>query len=125
MPETTTLDVTGMTCAACGARVGRALKQAPGVSDANVNLVTAKATVEFDPGATSAEDLADVVRSTGYGAEVARPDRSVEQELDRQDAARAAELAELRGKVVVSGVAAILSMLLSMPLSHQSGHDVM
>ncbi len=125
MATTTTLDVSGMTCAACSARVGRALKQAPGVADANVNLVTAKATIEFDPAATSAEALADVVRATGYGAEVARPDRTVEQELDQQDAARAAELAELRGRMIVSGAAAVVTMLLSMPLAHQSGPESM
>ncbi|HWA59635.1 MAG TPA: heavy metal translocating P-type ATPase [Gemmatimonadales bacterium] len=125
MATTTTLDVSGMTCAACSARVGRALKQAPGVADANVNLVTAKATIEFDPAATSAEALADVVRATGYGAEVARPDRTVEQELDQQDAARAEELAELRGRMIVSGAAAVVTMLLSMPLAHQSGPESM
>jgi Cu+-exporting ATPase len=125
MPETATIDVTGMTCAACSARVGRALKQAPGVSDANVNLVTAKATVEFDPVATSPESLAQVVRSAGYGAELARQDRSVEEELDRQDESRAAELAGLRGKVVLSGVAAVVAMLLSMPLTHQPGPGAM
>ncbi|MFN8653380.1 MAG: heavy metal translocating P-type ATPase [Gemmatimonadales bacterium] len=125
MPENTTLDVGGMTCAACSARVGRALRAVPGVSDANVNLVTAKATVEFDPATTSAENLAEVVRSAGYDAAVARPDRSIEEELDQQDAARAAELAELRRKVLVSGIAAVLVMVLSMPLAHQGGAAAM
>jgi Cu+-exporting ATPase len=61
MPDSATLDISGMTCAACSARVERALKQAPGVSAAHVNLMTATATVGFDPTATSPARLAEVV----------------------------------------------------------------
>lgn len=125
MTDTATLDVTGMTCAACSARVGRALKQAPGVRDASVNLVTAKATVAFDPATTNPEALAEVVRSAGYGADLARPDRSVEEELNQQDAAREAELAAIRGKLLLSGAAAVLTMLLTMPLTHQPAAGTM
>ncbi|HVS61377.1 MAG TPA: heavy metal-associated domain-containing protein [Gemmatimonadaceae bacterium] len=41
--------VTGMTCAACQARVQRALAAEPGVIDASVNLVTKSAAVRYDP----------------------------------------------------------------------------
>jgi Cu+-exporting ATPase len=116
MPASTTLDVTGMTCAACSARVERALKQAPGVIDAQVNLMTSQATVGFDPGATSIGQLAAVVRDTGYGAELPRPDRTVEQEMDQQDAARAAELTEVRLKATWSIVAAVATMIAPMLL---------
>jgi Cu+-exporting ATPase len=117
MPESTTLDVIGMTCAACSARVERALKQAPGVSEAHVNLMTAKATVGFDPIATSPVQLAEVVRATGYGAELPKPEQSPEEELDRQDATRADELALVRRKATLSIAAAVLTMLLSMVMS--------
>ena len=71
-PETTiTFPVTGMTCAACQARVQRALERAPGVKDASVNLLLNSATVAFDPAATSPHTLVEVVRETGYGAELA------------------------------------------------------
>jgi P-type Cu+ transporter len=118
MPDSATIDITGMTCAACSARVERALKQSPGVSEAHVNLMTASATVGFDPAATSPRQLAEVVRSTGYGAELPQPGRTPEEELDQQDAARATELSELRGKLAWSGIAAVLTMLLSMPIAH-------
>ena len=42
--------VTGMTCAACQARVQRALAAEPGVIDASVNLLTNTAAVRYDPG---------------------------------------------------------------------------
>jgi P-type Cu+ transporter len=125
MPESTTIDVSGMTCAACSARVERALKHAPGVTDAHVNLMTAQATVGFDPAATSADRLVDVVRATGYGADLPVPGRSAEEELDQQDAARAAEQVELRRKAALSGVAAILTMLVSMPVAHGEAGSAM
>jgi Cu+-exporting ATPase len=110
-----------MTCAACSARVERALKRAPGVTDAHVNLVTAQAMVGFDPAATSPDQLAAVVRATGYGAEVPLPDRTAEEELDQRDSARAREETELRRKALMSLAAAVLTMLFSMPLAHGAG----
>ena len=38
----------GMTCASCVARVERALKKVPGVTEATVNLATESARVTFD-----------------------------------------------------------------------------
>ncbi|MCY1704050.1 heavy metal translocating P-type ATPase [Deinococcus sp. SL84] len=61
--------VTGMTCAACVGRVERALKKAPGVLDASVNLATERASVRYLPGMSSAEDLYAAVEAAGYGTE--------------------------------------------------------
>jgi len=56
----------GMTCASCVARVERALKKVPGVTEATVNLATESARVTFD--ATQANDgrLRRAVRDAGY-----------------------------------------------------------
>ncbi len=43
------LPVSGMTCANCSATIERNLKKMPGVTTANVNLATERATVEFIP----------------------------------------------------------------------------
>ncbi|HAZ21866.1 MAG TPA: hypothetical protein DCY84_05840, partial [Firmicutes bacterium] len=43
-----TLIVTGMSCAACSARVERVLNGTDGVISAGVNLATNKATIEYD-----------------------------------------------------------------------------
>ena len=45
MPVTLTLAVDGMTCASCVARVERALRAVPGVTDASVNLATERAEI--------------------------------------------------------------------------------
>lgn len=62
------LNVSGMTCAACVGRVERALKKSPGVEDVAVNLVTEKARVSFHPEETSAAELIQRVRDSGYQA---------------------------------------------------------
>ena len=116
-PDTATIPVTGMTCAACSARVQRTLERAPGVSSANVNLMTASATVDFDPVATSPERLVDAIRATGYGAELPWDGESAEDLLQTQDHVREQETADLRRKFAVSIVAAVLTMLFSMPLA--------
>jgi Cu+-exporting ATPase len=41
--------VKGMTCAACSTRIQKRLSKTEGVTDANVNLTTEKATLRFDP----------------------------------------------------------------------------
>src|SRR5687767_2263689 len=61
-----TIGVGGMTCASCVARVERALKKVPGVSDSSVNLATEKATVKFDSGAVQVDALLGAIENAGY-----------------------------------------------------------
>ncbi|WP_437594270.1 heavy metal translocating P-type ATPase [Sorangium sp. So ce1000] len=62
----TDLPVQGMTCAACVRRVEKALRAAPGVHDAAVNLVTQRATITYDAQATTPAALARAIESAGY-----------------------------------------------------------
>ncbi len=55
-----------MSCAACVRRVEEGLKALPGVKDAAVNFATQKALVEYDPGVTGPEGMAETVRELGY-----------------------------------------------------------
>lgn len=107
------IPVSGMSCAACSGKVQRSLETAPGVSTANVNLMTGTATVGYDPHATSPGKLVEVIRSTGYGAELPTG-RSAEDLLTTQDMERATEARELRRKFAVSAVAAAIVMLVGM-----------
>ncbi len=63
--EVLTIGVGGMTCASCIARVERALKKVPGVSEATVNLATEKATVRFAP-SVEVESLLGAIEGAGY-----------------------------------------------------------
>ena len=73
------LPITGMSCAACARRIERQLSKAPGVRRANVNFVTSRATVEYDPEATGVGKLIETVKDVGYGtAGTARADFMVD-----------------------------------------------
>jgi len=61
------LDVTGMTCASCSGRVEKALRAAPGVVSASVNLASERARVTMAAPADAAALVAAVTRA-GYGA---------------------------------------------------------
>ena len=67
--ESFTLDITGMTCASCSARVEKAFNKTPGVLDASVNLATEQATIKVVQGTTLATLMAAVERA-GYGAQL-------------------------------------------------------
>jgi Cu+-exporting ATPase len=116
------IPVSGMTCAACQARVQRTLSRQPGVHGAAVNLMTRTATVNYDPGTASPERLVDAIRSTGYGAELPVPSRTALEDQEAQDRAYAEEYLELRRKAIVSLVAGIVAMLISMPLMTPASH---
>ncbi|HET7585270.1 MAG TPA: heavy metal translocating P-type ATPase [Gemmatimonadaceae bacterium] len=112
--ETVSLPVTGMTCAACQARVQRALGRTAGVSTAAVNLMTGDATVVYDPAVVTPERLVDTVRATGYGASLPAPVESQAQADEAREAERVREYRTLRRKAIVSGVIGVVVMLLSM-----------
>ena len=57
--------VTGMSCAACSARVEKAVSKVPGVESCSVSLLTNSMGVE---GSASAEDIIKAVENAGYGA---------------------------------------------------------
>ncbi len=69
-------EVGGMTCASCSARVERALGALPGVH-ASVNLATERATVDYDPARTSAQQLLASVVDAGYTPHDARVELDV------------------------------------------------
>ena len=62
--------VTGMSCAACSARVEKAVKSVPGVTDCAVSLLTNSMSVE---GTASSADVIKAVVDAGYGAQVKGP----------------------------------------------------
>ena len=61
--------VTGMHCAACAARVERAVGALPGVESATVNLLQNNLKVEFASGAAEPERVVAAVHSLGFEAE--------------------------------------------------------
>ncbi|MBD8504903.1 copper-translocating P-type ATPase [Hoyosella sp. G463] len=66
-PRIIDLDITGMTCASCAARIEKKLNRVEGVT-ATVNYATEKARITTGATPVSTDELIEVVRKTGYGA---------------------------------------------------------
>ena len=69
-------DVTGMTCAACSARVEKCVGKLEGVRSVQVNLLAGSMTVCYDERATGVEAIEHSVEEAGYGAHVRREDEA-------------------------------------------------
>ncbi|GBG00869.1 copper-translocating P-type ATPase [Azospira sp. I13] len=88
-PATVELELTGMTCAACAARIEKVLNRLPGVEGA-VNLAAERARIRYVPGLVDTARLISAVEKAGFGARVAS-DTTREEEKARKAALYAAE----------------------------------
>ena len=68
---TVVLDLEGMICSSCAARIEKALKGVPGVTSAAVNFATEQAHVRFEASRTRPDDLLRAVAGEGYRARIA------------------------------------------------------
>src|SRR5450830_282552 len=66
-PQTAEFALEGMTCAACAARIEKALNRMAGV-EAHVNFAAERARVRYDPGKTDIAALVTAVGKAGYAA---------------------------------------------------------
>jgi copper chaperone CopZ len=88
-----------MHCAACAARIEKALNETPGVAGAGVNFATARATVKYDPAVTNREALREAVRGQGYDAVLPSPTEASRTD-DAVVQAQVAEYRKLRTRFV-------------------------
>lgn len=72
LEEQQELLISGMSCAACSARVEKRLNSLPGVQKAAVNLTTNKASISFIPGIITVSEIEKAVKNLGYGVQKAR-----------------------------------------------------
>ena len=61
-----TIQIRGMSCAACVRRVENGLQTLPGVSEATVNFATERASVTFDPSLVNRSQLEAKITDMGY-----------------------------------------------------------
>jgi copper-transporting P-type ATPase V len=116
--EVVELDVSGMTCGSCAARVQRKLSRQPGVSEALVNYATGRATVVLEPGALDPEQLVAAVQSAGYDAapvaESATQQARTFEELEHSEAREQAGLVR-RIAIAVPLATAIAALTYTQP----------
>ena len=75
----TQYNVTGMSCAACSARVEKAVSSVDGVSSCSVNLLTNSMGVE---GTATSKEIIDAVEKAGYGASLKTKNKKVKSNPD-------------------------------------------
>ena len=104
--------VTGMSCAACSARVEKAVSKVPGVMSCNVNLLTNSMGVE---GTASTAEIIKAVEDAGYGAVRKNNGLSgTEPEKRKEDALQDKETLVLKHRLVASLGFLIILMYVSM-----------
>ncbi len=108
--DTIELTIEGMTCASCVARIEKALKAVPGVTEANVNLATERASVHVTTGIATAAALEEAVRVAGYAAKRITGDESVDHEGEKREQ----ETRRLARSLLIAGVLALPIFVLEM-----------
>jgi P-type Cu+ transporter len=113
---TVDLQLRGMTCASCVARIDKALTAVAGVASADVNLITQRARVQLSAAATPIEHLVDAVVAAGY--EVVQTSRDAADPGARAaaEAGDEAERRQLQRDVTLA--AALTAPLLVLAMSH-------
>ncbi|MFE1175575.1 heavy metal translocating P-type ATPase [Streptomyces sp. NPDC058773] len=108
------LEIGGMTCASCAARIEKKLNRMAGVT-ATVNYATEKAQVTLAEGSDlTAADLIATVEKTGYTATVPEPPAAAPAGDEAGQAADAPALAALRQRLLISLVLTVPVVLMAM-----------
>ncbi len=104
-------DITGMSCAACQARVEKAVSQVPGVTSCAVSLITNSMGVEGD---ADEKDIINAVTKAGYGAVKKGSERDRDISDPFEDEFKDRETPVLKRRLFLSLIFLILLMYLSM-----------
>ncbi len=102
--------VTGMTCAACSARVEKVTKSVPGVEGCEVNLLAGKMLADVADENVAAE-ICKAVTDAGYGATV---DDGKKKSAEVQKAPAEDAMKEMKTRIIWSGAFLIVLMYLTM-----------
>ena len=109
-----TFEITGMTCAACVARVEKTAAKLPGMHKAVVSLLTNTLEAEFDETVLSAGEIAEAVHKAGYGATL----RESGGERSVQSAGELAEQAQRQAKKRLIASCILLLVLMYVAMHH-------
>lgn len=104
-------NVTGMSCAACSARVEKAVSRVPGVMSCSVSLLTNSMGVE---GTASAQEIIAAVTDAGYGASLKGADKAQVSSASAVDALRDTETPKLKRRLIASLGFLLVLMYISM-----------
>jgi len=77
--------ISGMSCAACSASVTRVVQKLDGVKKCDVNLITGKMEVVFDPKKVSSADFIRVVEKAGFGIEKEQEKSIAQKKTEKEE----------------------------------------
>lgn len=104
-------NVTGMSCAACQARVEKAVNAVQGVESCAVSLLTNSMGVE---GSASSEEIIKAVESAGYGASLKNASKAADNSGNYDDSLKDTETPILKKRLIASAILLIPLMYVSM-----------
>ena len=104
-------EVTGMSCAACVARVEKAVSKVPGVTSCSVSLLTNSMVLE---GSASESEIVSAVEKAGYGAKSKDHEKTSVKKLNSNDFLEDMETQVLRKRFFASIVFLVILMYISM-----------
>jgi len=130
-----TMDITGMTCAACSSRVEKVLNRTDGV-EANVNLTTEKASIQYDPAIISIDEIEKKIERVGYSVAVERTEfditgmtctacaNRIEKVLNREAGVKAATVNLANEAAVIDYYPSIIDEAALIQFVEQTGYEV-
>jgi Cu+-exporting ATPase len=117
------ISISGMHCASCAQRIEGALRETVGVSKANVNFATERASVEYDEALTDLSAITGVVDGLGYKAVVEEEGMHDREKLERKREIRTLKilfLFSLTLSVPVFIISMVLDMWLGVSIPYQN-----
>ncbi|ARA96752.1 heavy metal translocating P-type ATPase [Geobacillus thermodenitrificans] len=116
--EKVTLDIAGMTCAACATRIEKGLKRMDGITAATVNLATNSAVVEYEEGVLSIEDILKKIERLGYKGRLREERSGVRNEDEWKQKRRRLVLSTVFSLPLLYTMIAHLPFDLGLPMPH-------
>ncbi len=109
--QSTTFAIEGMTCASCVSRVEKKLASVEGVHEVDVNLATEQVLVDYIPALVDFKILQSALEEAGYRL---LPEKSQDVSSEGDEGRYLKNLAELKLKLIFSGLTSLVVMFLSM-----------
>ena len=112
----TQYNVTGMSCAACVARVEKAVSKIDGVNSCSVSLLTNSMNVD---GSADSSAIINAVQNAGYGASLKGKEK---KSADVEDSLKDTETPKIRKRLIASLI--VLAVLMYFSMGHMMCHGL-
>ena len=109
--------INGMSCAACSSAVERVTRKLEGVSRSDINLTTARMTIEYDDAMVTPELIMQKVIKSGFGIEPLREEKKKEKKVDEEELDLKSRRNDLIGAAILTVILLYISMGQMLPIA--------